>query len=94
MDFYDEFKTYQEKTKTVGAEAVKESERQLTAAENALERVERIVVIDSIALPADIFFKSYKLPPPPGDCFFLSKSHLRSIRGRRAWRLSTKGATI
>lgn len=66
MDFYDEFKTYQEKTKTVGAEAVKESERQLTAAENALERVERIVVIDSIALPADIFFKSYKLPPSAG----------------------------
>lgn len=66
MDFYDEFKTYQEKTKTVGAEAVKESERQLTAAENALERVERIVVIDSIALPADIFFKSYKLLPSAG----------------------------
>ena len=40
--------------------------RQLTMAENFLERVEKIEIIDSITVPKKTFFKHYLLPPPSG----------------------------
>ncbi len=41
-------------------------EKQLTEAENFLERVEKLTVIDSISVDADNFFKAIKLPASSG----------------------------
>lgn len=40
---------------------------QLTNAKNFLERVEKIVIIDSISVPRADFFKSYRLPASSGS---------------------------
>lgn len=66
-DFYGDFRAYVEKSKRPGLESVDEYERQLAVAESALGRVEDIVVIDSLALPKDTFFKSYRLPESAGS---------------------------
>ncbi len=63
---YGEFRRHREKTNQVPGETVEELEAQLASAENALERVERITVIDSLAVPVDDFFKAYKLPHSAG----------------------------
>lgn len=39
---------------------------QLTQARNFLDRVEKIVIIDSITVPRQDFFKAYRLPPSAG----------------------------
>lgn len=65
-ELYGDFRKYQEKTGATGAETLQEFERQLNSAEQAIDRVEKIVVIDSIALPADNFIKEYKLPSSAG----------------------------
>lgn len=66
QDLYGEYRRYREKAKQAPGETVEELEAQLEAAENALERVEKITVLDSIAVPARDFFKAYKLPPSAG----------------------------
>lgn len=65
-ELYGDFRRHRDKLGQVAGEDVEELERQLMAAENALERVERITVIDSIAVPTEGFFKSYKLPHSAG----------------------------
>ncbi|MBD5355978.1 MAG: tetratricopeptide repeat protein [Bacteroides sp.] len=65
-EFYDNFKRYREKSGQVAGETVEELERQLSIAENAMSRVEKIVIIDSISLPTDNFFKHYKLSSSAG----------------------------
>lgn len=65
-ELYSDYRKYRDKLGQEGGETVEELENQLTAAENALERVERIAVIDSIAVPAEDFFKAYRLPASAG----------------------------
>ena len=65
-ELYGEFRKSREKAGQVPGETVEEFERQLASAENALGRVEKIVVLDSIAVPAEDFFKAYKLPRSAG----------------------------
>ncbi len=65
-EYYDDFRRYRDKHKLTGEETLDEYEKQLNTAENALERVEKIVVIDSIALPFDTFYEAYKLPSSAG----------------------------
>lgn len=65
-EYYDDFRRYREKHKLPGEETLEVFEQQLNTAENALERVEKIVVIDSIALPSDSFYEYYKLPSSAG----------------------------
>lgn len=65
-ELYGEFRRHREKSNLVPGETVEELEAQLASAENALERVERITVIDSIAVPVDDFFKNYRLPHSSG----------------------------
>ena len=60
---------------------MEEFERQLVSAENALGRVEQIVVIDSIAVPAEGFFKSYKLPRSAGRLLSPDEMPLERHRG-------------
>ena len=64
---YGEFKRHRERSGQVVGETVERLENQLSIAENSLERVERIAIIDSIAVPADDFFKYYKLSPSAGS---------------------------
>lgn len=71
---YGEFKRHREKSGQVVGETVERLENQLSIAENSLERVENIVVIDSVAVPAEDFFKYYKLSPSAGK--FISGSEL------------------
>ena len=66
MELYGEFRRHREKSNLVPGETVEELEAQLHSAENALERVERITVIDSIAVPVEDFFRTYKLPHSSG----------------------------
>lgn len=49
------------------AELLEESRRQLRNAEEYLERVEKLTIIDSIAVDADSFFKAYRLPASAGS---------------------------
>lgn len=65
-EYYDEFRKYREKLKQPAGEEVETLENQLEAAESALERVEKIAVIDSLAVDAKDFFKSYRLPQSAG----------------------------
>lgn len=65
-EFYDEFRAYRDKKGLKYGDTSEDFERQLLAAENALERVENIVVIDSLSVPATDFFKYYKLPKSAG----------------------------
>lgn len=65
-DFYSDYKRYREKLRQPAGETIGELEAQLSSAEKALERVELITVIDSLAVPVDNFFKSYRLPHSAG----------------------------
>lgn len=69
-DYYADFDKFQQKTGHVGAETLKIFERQLSSAKNAIGRVENIVIIDSLALPKDTFFKAYKLPTSAGKLLY------------------------
>lgn len=55
--------------------------RQLTTAENFLDRVEQIVIIDSITVPRQEFFKAYRLPASAGR---LSGAEGLPVRGVEA----------
>lgn len=63
---YDAFIRYREKLGQPAGETVKELEDQVTIAENALSRVGKIAIIDSISVPKDDFFKHYKLSRSAG----------------------------
>lgn len=65
-DFYDEFRKYREKVKKDPGDDLEQFERELAIADNSLDRVEKIVIIDSIAVPSDNFFEHYKLPRSAG----------------------------
>lgn len=52
--------------KNIPAE-LEEAERELLKAENFLGRVEKIVILDSIAVPKADFFKAYRLPSSAGN---------------------------
>lgn len=52
--------------KNIPAE-LEEQERELVNAENFLERVEQLVILDSIAVPKTDFFKAYRLPFSAGS---------------------------
>lgn len=79
-DFYAEFKRHREKNGLVAGETVEELEAQLASAENAMERVEKIEVIDSISVPIDGFFKEYKLPRSAGRLLLPSEMPLEDHR--------------
>ena len=46
---------------------LEEQERELMNAENFLERVEQLVILDSISVPKTDFFKAYRLPFSAGN---------------------------
>lgn len=64
--YYSDFKRHREKLGQIGGETVEELEHQLSIAENALSRVEKIAVIDSISIPKNDFYKVYRLSKSSG----------------------------
>ena len=64
--YYADFKKYREKLGQVAGETVEELEQQLAVGENSLSRVEKIAVIDSLAVGKDDFFKAYRLSKSAG----------------------------
>lgn len=63
---YAAYARLKKKASAEGLELLAKSEEQLSLAENFLERVEKIAIIDSIAVPAENFFKAYRLPASAG----------------------------
>lgn len=66
QELYSDFRNYREKINQTAGEDVEEAEKRLVTAENSLGRVEKITVIDSIAVPVDGFYQFYKLPHSAG----------------------------
>lgn len=60
------FAEARKKAKKNVPEELESAENDLMKAENFMERVEKIVILDSIALPKADFFKAYKLPVSSG----------------------------
>ena len=81
QDYYGDYRNYREKSKQPAGEMVEELEAQLEAAENALERVEKVTVLDSIAVPAKDFFRHYKLPASAGKLLSPEEMPLKEHRG-------------
>lgn len=65
-DLFDEYKTLIAKSKQKPDEEFETLESQLTIALNAFDRVQKIVVIDSISMPRDQFFSVINLMPSAG----------------------------
>lgn len=65
-EFYSEYRDGTDKLNLVTADTADEFDRELLAAQNAISRVEQIVVLDSIAVPSQGFFEAYKLPSSAG----------------------------
>ncbi|MDE6400677.1 MAG: hypothetical protein K2M27_01650 [Muribaculaceae bacterium] len=80
-ELYDEFSRSREKSGQAPGETFEEFERQLRSAENSLNRVEDITVIDSIAVPADGFFKNYRLPRSAGKLLSPDEMPMEGHRG-------------
>lgn len=65
-ELYDLYREHVEKSKGKINPIIEEFETQLSNAENAISRVENIEILDSLAVPADSFLKSYLLPTSAG----------------------------
>ena len=63
---YSDYRDLMQKKKTHPAEELEVWEQELEIAENAFNRVEKIIVIDSLSLPFDTFYKDYKLSAGTG----------------------------
>lgn len=82
QQLYDAYITFRKKSKLPPDEEVESAIEKLDLAENALERVEQIIVIDSLALPKASFFEYYNLPSSAGR--LISASDLPFKTGRSA----------
>lgn len=70
---------YRKEVKSGGDDTLKEYERQLQNAQKMTERVQRIVILDSISVPRDQLIATYRLPKSAGR--FLSSSQVTDITG-------------
>lgn len=64
---FSEYRRLREKNKKEISPELNLMEKRLNIAENALARVEKITVIDSISLPRESFYLNYKLSPSSGQ---------------------------
>lgn len=65
-DLYAAYRKAKERQKLPVGELFEDYEEELSVAENALERVEKIIVLDSLSLPKKDFFLHYRLPASAG----------------------------
>lgn len=66
-------------------------QRKVAAARKALENVQKIVVIDSINVPSDLFFKAYKLPASAGRLLAPEEMPITSERDQAAMAFTSEG---
>lgn len=64
---YNAYTAAAKKAKKEVSDDLDSYEQQLSDADSFLERVEKIVIIDSIAVPRDDFFKAYRIPASSGS---------------------------
>jgi tetratricopeptide (TPR) repeat protein len=64
--FYNKYADAKKRAKKDVSEEYTQAKRELSMANSYLERVEKLTVIDSISVPKNDFFKSYKLPKSGG----------------------------
>lgn len=79
-ELYGDFRNIKDKTNLVTGDTADDFERELMVAQNAISRVEQIVVLDSVAVPAQGFFEAYKLPSSAGRLIAPSKMPLADHR--------------
>lgn len=77
---YGEYRSQMQRAKATPDKDLTIFEDQLTNARNSLERVEKLAIIDSIAVPADTFFEYYQLPSSAGRLLAPEKMPLESHR--------------
>lgn len=65
-DLFDQYKSLKNKAKQPLTEDFEEWEAMLDIAGNAFERVQKIVIVDSISVPRGTFFESYNLASSAG----------------------------
>lgn len=65
-DYYEAYRKHIEKSKGKESPLLDEFETQLANAESSLSRVEKIEIIDSLAVPAESFLQHYILPSSAG----------------------------
>lgn len=65
-DYLNQFKRLPEKSKENLLDEYEQLNNELILAENALERVEKIVVIDSVSVRPENFFEAFRLPSSAG----------------------------
>ncbi|MCH5234977.1 MAG: hypothetical protein J1E16_06755 [Muribaculaceae bacterium] len=65
-DLYDQYRTLQTKAKQPLDEEFEIWESELEIASNAIDRVQRIVIVDSISIPSAKFYEAYKLSESAG----------------------------
>ena len=63
---YADYMDLLQKKKLEPSEEFEILQSQLNIATNAFDRVEKIIVVDSLSVPADLFFKYYRLPISAG----------------------------
>lgn len=81
---YNRYRELMRKQRKEVNEAIEAEEERLQLAEGFLERVEKIAIIDSLNLPEQDFFKSYRLPASAGslrDASVLPFRELRDLPG-------------
>lgn len=66
-ELYNQYRGLKQKAKQDVGEEFELWELQLETASNAYERVQKIVVIDSISVPKESFYRAYKLPTSAGS---------------------------
>ncbi len=66
-NYIDQYETALKRAKKSMPAEISDLRRRVLLAENMLERVEKIVIIDSVAVDRDEFFKAYRLSPGSGS---------------------------
>lgn len=66
-DLYDEYRAIQSKSKKPLAENFEYWERELEVASNAFDRVQKLIVVDSISVPSSSFYNHFHLARSAGQ---------------------------
>lgn len=73
-DMFDQYRTAKSKAKQEVDEGFEELEAQLEIATNSFDRVQKIVIIDSLSVPRKTFYNSYRLASSAGKIGDVSQS--------------------
>lgn len=78
-ELLEQYQTLKKKAKQAPDEEYEMLDRQLEIAERAFDRVQKIVVIDSINMPRETFFKAYNLAQSAGKLGLPSDFKLKGV---------------